>query len=221
MFDMKFKVGIVDDHALFRQGIKELIQCKLVCDVIFDVADGSDAIKLAEQGIVPEILLMDLNLLRVHGKETLSWFNSRFPTVKVIVVSMCADEEIVTEMIVAGARSFISKGATAETLIECLQIVNQLGWYLPAHLTPYILRDMQRQRATNRNGGSQLTETDKKILFYLCKEMTHTEIAERMFLSVRTIDDYSNKLAKKLSVKNKAGLIVYAVKNKFDEYILD
>ncbi|HCL06407.1 MAG TPA: hypothetical protein DHW64_10780 [Chitinophagaceae bacterium] len=218
---MKFKVGIVDDHALFRQGIKELIQCKLDCDVIFDVADGGDAIKLAEQGIVPDLLLMDLNLLRVHGKETLSWFNNNIPDVKVIVVSMCSDEQVVTEMIVAGARSFISKGATAETLIECLQTVNQVGWFLPSHLTPYILRDLQRQKVSNRNEGSQLTETDKKILFYLCKEMTHTEIAERMFLSVRTIDDYSNKLAKKLCVKNKAGLIVYAVKNKFDEYILD
>lgn len=218
---MKFKVGIVDDHALLRQGLKELIQCKLVCDVIYDVADGSDAIKLAEQGIVPDILLIDLNLVRVHGKETLSWFNGNFPMVKVVVVSMCADEEIVTEMIVSGARSFINKGDTAETLIECLQTVNQVGWYLPAHLTPYILRDMQRQSVSNRNGGSSLTETEKKILFYLCKEMTHTEIAEKMFLSVRTIDDYSNKLAKKLSVKNKAGLIVYAVKNKLDEYIRD
>lgn len=221
MQDIKIKIGIVDDHALFRQGLKELIQCKMHCDILFDVSDGRDAIQLAERGVIPEILLVDLNMVKVHGKETMAWFNSRFPCVKVIVVSMSADEELITEMIVAGARSFISKGSTADVLIECLKTVSQVGWYLPSHLTPYILKDMQKRKNSRRNESLQLTETDKKILFYLCKEMTHTEIAEKMFLSVRTIDDYSNKLAKKLSVKNKAGLIVYAVKNRFDEYVLE
>lgn len=215
----RMRIGIVDDHALFREGLKKLILSTIKCEVIFDVSDGNDVIKLAGNGVVPDILLMDLNMVRVHGKETMEWLLHRFPVIKIIVISMSADEELITEMILAGARAYLHKSISADILIDCINAVWEKDWYLSESMTTRLLKDIQQRRLTSQSHAPVLTETEKRILSYLCKELTHTEIAKRMFLSVRTIDDYSNKLTKKLNVRSKAGLIVYAVKNSLDKYI--
>lgn len=217
--DSKVKLAIIDNHVLFREGLKEIISSQRDCEVLFDVCDEESAVQHIKSGVVPDIVLIDVQTMQVHTKEISDWFDNTFTGIKVIVISMSVNEQMAAELIIAGARSCLDQAASVETLIESIKQVSRVGWYLPSWLTPVLLQDVRNRIGFKQPVPIGLSETDKKLLSYLCKEFTHGEIARKMFLSVRTINDYSNKLARKLNVKSKAGLIVYAVKNHLDEYI--
>lgn len=207
----KILIGLADDHSLLRHGIKTLLCTQPKYEILFDANDGSEVIAAIRNGLVPDILLLDIQMQKVHGKETCEWVSKHAPDVKIIILSMCVDDAVILEMIMAGASGYLSKSAPSLLLFEHIEKLCMYGICFSDKLTSKLISGIQKKNRKPIDNVILLTDNEKQFLTYLCQEYTHDEIAKKMHLSPRTIDDYSNRLTRKLNVRSKSGLIVYAV----------
>jgi DNA-binding NarL/FixJ family response regulator len=212
----KIKIGLIDSYTLFRQGLKLILEMNSRYEIIFDVPNGKEAVIILKYTAQPDILIGDFNILDIDGIQTFNLLNDNNIESRIVVISRLGDDESKLNLVEHGARAILDKEISYEDLWKAIDTVYEKGWCLKEQLVEQIIR--RKKNAITKNNA--LTTTEKKLLYYLCKELTHAEIAKKMFLSVRTIDDYSNKLIKKLKVRNKAGLIVYAIKNSFDNLVM-
>lgn len=209
----KVLIGLADDHVLFRHGIKMLLSEQKRYEVIFDVNDGSEVIKCINSGLVPDILLLGVQMKSVQGKQTAEWVTCSAPEVKIIILSTTSDDNILLEMILAGAKGYLPKDSHPSTMFEHIERLHQNEIYFSEKVTSKLLLSIQKKQKQQNNESIQLSEREKQFLIYLCQEYTGAEIAKKMHLSPRTIDDICKQLTKKLCVRSRFGLIVYAVTN--------
>jgi DNA-binding NarL/FixJ family response regulator len=214
----KITVSIADDHTMLRKGIINLlaIQGKIAC--LFDVNNGNEVIEYLKKHIIPDILILDVTMAGKDGLETAKWVTTHYPQIKILALSMHYDESTILKMIQAGAKGYISKRNDPEMLLDAIKTIHENGVYLEESLSSKIFLGIQNNILLKSQNLTILNEKEKTFLSLLCQELPYKEIARRMFLSPRTVDDYTRKLAKRLSVKGKAGLIVYAVNNKLDTF---
>ena len=209
----KISIAIADDHTMLRKGLIKLLTMQEKYSSLFDVDNGEQVMASFKKFLIPDILILDVNMEGKNGIDTAKWVNQHYPFVKILALSMYNDEETILKMLQAGAHGYLTKNSEPEKLKIAIDTLFEKGYYLPEHLSHSILSGLQNNALGNKNEGVKLTDKEKQYLSLLCKEMTSAEIAERMFLSIRTIEDYRKKLAKKLNVKGKSGLIVYATRN--------
>lgn len=205
----KISFGIADDHALFRKGLVSFLLTNENYEALYDVSDGREVIQKCNSHIIPDILILDVNMLDLNGKETSAWVSNNFPEVKIIALSMYNDEKTILEMTQAGAMGYITKACDPSVIMQTIDKLCENDFYLP----PKHTERAQKNYCLETQKSIKLNDNEKSFLFYLCQELTYFEIAEKMFLSPRTIHDYSKNLTMKLNVRNKSGLIVYAINN--------
>jgi two-component system invasion response regulator UvrY len=209
------KIGIVDDHKLFRKGLISLIelvnQGYLVC---FEADNGLDLQqKISAQGL-PDILIMDVSMPGMDGYATAKWLQENHPEVKILVISMIEKEEAIVKMLKLGVKGYLCKDVEPQELGEALRAIASKGFYYTDFVTGKLVHSLQLgQESTDANGVKQMNEQERKFLHFACSEMTYQEIADKMFLSPKTIDGYRNSLFEKLNVKSRVGLALYAVKH--------
>jgi two-component system, NarL family, invasion response regulator UvrY len=219
----KIKLAVVDDHTLFRQGLLKILQqpekIKNGCTVLFDVP-GSDAMKeKIERKNLPDIVLMDIDMDEGDGFEGVNWLKQYYPEVKVLVVSMINKEDAMLRMLRMGVRGYLTKDIEAEDIYEAVDVISKGGYYYTDYITGHLLEvhqhDGQPLNTFLKPGSAtaQLTETERTFLKWVCTDFTYAKIAEEMNLSFKTIDDYREKLFKKLQVKTRVTLALYAVKH--------
>lgn len=207
----KLRIGLADDHTLVRHGIKTLLCTQPKYEILFDTEDGSEVIAAIKSGMIPDILLLDIEMKKVHGKETCEWITKHAPSVKIIILSMCNDESVILDMIMAGASGYFSKASAPDLLFENIEKLCLYGICFSENLTAKLVMGIRKKNVEPIGASVSLSDNEMRFLMYLCKELTHDEIADKMHLSPRTIDDYSTRLTRKLNVRGKTGLIVYAV----------
>jgi DNA-binding NarL/FixJ family response regulator len=214
----KISIAIADDHAMLRKGIINLlsIQGKIVS--LFDVDSGVEVVEYLKKHLIPDILILDVSMSGKDGFETARWVSSNFPQIKILALSMHYDESTILKMIQAGAKGYISKKNDPDVLHEAIITLYESGVYLQESLSAKIFQGIQNNILLTNTSLSILNEKEKTFLSLLCQDLPYKEIADKMCLSPRTIDDYTRKLTKKLNVKGKSGLIVYAVNNKLDKF---
>ncbi|MDO8995648.1 response regulator transcription factor [Sediminibacterium sp.] len=208
------KVGIIDDHSLLRKGVVNLLETTEDIRCIFDYANGDIAIETLVSGIIPDIIITDVNMPIKNGFMVTKNILSRFPKIKVIALSMFSDELTIIEMIKAGAKGYITKGSDPSVLLEAIRVVFDGNSYFPSDVSTIISNKICKENDTLSSIVNTLSSQEKLFLKLLCEELTYNEIGEKMFLSTRTIDDYKIKLCKKLKVKGRTGLVIFAVLNK-------
>ncbi len=214
----KIKLALVDDHKLFRKGLKSLIDMLgPQYEVIFEANNGKDLQNVLTPDNTPDIVLLDINMPEMDGFSTVKWLSTHFPLIKTLVVSMVEKEETVVSMLKLGVKGYLCKDVEPKELSEALNSVYNKGFYYTDFITGKLLHAIQQDANgdgyNNGNQVNQLNEREKDFLKLACSEFTYNEIALQMSLSPKTIDGYRNALFEKLNIKSRVGLALYAVKN--------
>lgn len=213
---MSVKAGVVlvDDHILLRNGLASLINSFGDYTVLFEASNGKDFINKIQAKHLPEIVLMDINMPEMDGYETCLWVKDKYPQVKVLALSMYDNENAVIRMFKAGAKGYILKDCEPSELKNALYSLITKGFYYSEMVTGTFIRTINEEKNPAKN-IIQLREHEITFLKLVCTELTYKEIADKMFLSPRTIDGYRDDLFQKLNVKTRVGLVMYAIKNGF------
>ncbi len=211
---MKSSIIIVDDHKLVSKAIAELIQGFDNYSILFDLNNGKELIeKLKNPKNIPDIVLLDVNMPVMNGFETMEYLHKEFPKIKVLALSMNDDEETIIKMIKLGACGYISKLTDDDELKRALDTLVQKGYYYTEAVTNYMVKSIKTDNEPDEK--IKFSDREEELLKWICTEMTYKEIADKMFLSPKTIDGYRDALFQKLRVKTRVGLAIYAIKNNF------
>jgi DNA-binding NarL/FixJ family response regulator len=200
--------------VLFAQSLKSLINTFEGFEVIIQASHGKNLInELKNTSSVPEIILMDVNMPIMDGAETTSFLSKNYPDIRVLALSMDDDENSILKMIRNGARGYLLKDIHPDILLEALEGVLKGGFYHTKKVSDTLVNSLHTDPNSKRKDHIELAEREIEFLKLVCTEMTYKEIADRMNLSPKTIDGYREQLFKKLDVKNRIGLVIFAFKN--------
>jgi DNA-binding NarL/FixJ family response regulator len=207
-------IALVDDHALLRNGLATLVKT-LGFNVLFEVGHGEDCIKKLKSGILPDVILMDINMPVMDGYVTSQWIKENFPEIKILALTMIDDEDAVIKMLKNGARGFLLKECSATELKNAIQVVFEKGFYYSEMVTGRLVHRVTNEDEKNQNSNHSVHLTEKEIEFLklACSELTYKEIADKMKVSPRTVDTYRDHLFQKLDLRTRTGLAIYAIKN--------
>ncbi|MGB5553808.1 MAG: response regulator transcription factor [Flavobacteriaceae bacterium] len=206
---MNYTVAIVDDHILLSQAISDLVQSFDQFTSLYVCKNGKELLECLEKSKAPDIVLIDINMPILNGIETTEILTEKYPEVKVLALSIEEDENTILKMLRAGARGYLMKDTKREILEEALVQIAENGYYHTNTVTQILVGTLH-----HKNDTIQLKERELEFLKLACTEMTYKEIADVMFLSPKTIEGYRDALHEKLQVKNRIGLVLYAIRNK-------
>jgi DNA-binding NarL/FixJ family response regulator len=211
---VKIKVALADDHVLLRTALASLVNNFSDCSVVIQASNGRELIERLEQGPLPDVLLLDLNMPTLDGMETALWLQSHYPGIHVLMLTMYDSELALIRLLQAGVKGFLKKDIHPDELRYAIQSVMQSGFYY-SHDTTGKLVNLFRKQGDGLSSISKnmLSPTDISFLKLASTELTYKEIARQMNLNPRTVDNLRDSLFQKLSVKSRIGLVIYAIKH--------
>lgn len=216
----KITILIADDHKIFRQGLTELLNKEQNMMVIGDAGEGKDVIEFLRLQKV-DVVLMDIDMGEgeTSGIELTSEIIKLYPETKVLALSMHGDKNYIVKMLEAGATGYILKNAGKEEMINAIQTVANGNTYFSSLVSAKLLEQIINPTNSKKSKpkGTPLTDREIEVLKLIADEYSNPEIAEKLFISVRTVDTHRRNLLDKLGVKNTAGLVKYA----FQKGLLD
>lgn len=205
-------VIIADDHQMFIDGIKSLLEHQENIAISGEAKNGEEVIELLEKQQA-DIILMDINMPELNGVDATKIIHKKFPNVKVLMLTMHNTKEYIAQMVAAGASGYILKNTGKEELIMAIEALYRGENYYSKEVTARIMESMKPKREQNFVGEVELTDREKEVLKLIVQELTTTEIAEKLFISHHTVETHRKNLISKLNVKNTAGLVKYAFQN--------
>jgi len=211
----EIKIALADDHVLLRNGLANLLRSSGY-KVLFEADNGKMLQEKIDASNLPQIILMDINMPLMDGYETTLWLARRYPSVKVLALSMYDDENAVIRMIRNGARGYILKDSDPAELKAAIHSLLTKNFYHSELVTGKLIHAINQLDEPAEAGVKDvlgLNEREVEFLKLLCTELTYKEIADKMNLSPRTIDGYRDALLQRLNLKNRVGLVMFAVKN--------
>lgn len=210
----KLKVLLADDHKLLRSGLKLLLQRQPDIVVVGEAADGEQTILLFEQ-LQPDILLLDLSMPNRDGIECLKEIKSRYPAAKVIALTMHEDESYIKQAMQAGASAYVHKSAADTDLFKAIEAVQAGEIYLSqqdSKLLLTILLNKEQETIDKKAPYVLLSPREREVLRLVAHGYSLAEVAERLSLSIKTVDTYKVRLMEKLKTTRKSELVSYALK---------
>ena len=208
----EFSVVIVDDHTLLSQAIQGMVDNFERFKVLYTCKNGQELIDRFSESPknIPNVVLMDINMPIMNGIETTACINKKHANVNVIALSVEDDNTTVLKMLKAGAVGYLLKDTEKAVLEKALIEIVENGFYHTKSVTNLLMKSISGSM------DEQIVLKDREIEFLklACTEMTYKEVADKMFLSPKTIDGYRNNLFIKLNVRNRVGLVMYAIRNK-------
>lgn len=205
-----YKVALVDDHTLLSEAIAGLVRRFENFEVVNVSVNGRELVDFVEANpdMQPDVVLMDVKMPVMGGVETTQYLTKHHPEIKVLALSVEEEEGVVMQMIRAGAKGYLLKDTRKSILEQALNEVLEHGYYY----TNTVERIVKK---TERLKDQEIVLKEREIEFikHACTEMTYKEIAEKMYLSPKTIEGYRESVFQKLGLKNRTGLVIYAIKN--------
>ena len=212
--DEKLKILIVDDHEFFRNGLKMVINRLKYAQVVGEASNGKDFLKMIPEK-EPDIVLMDIQMPQMNGIEATEKALEEYPDLKIVALTMFEDKEYLQSMINAGAKGFLLKNITREVLDQALQAISSGNNYYSPELLEFFTRKVSKEK--NDEGEIRFTRREKEILQLICDGMSNKEIADKLFISERTVVGHKSNLLSKTNCKSTISLLSYAIKNKLVE----
>lgn len=208
-------IGIADDHRLFREGIRMIVSEMPGIALCLEATDGEELLdQLATTSV--DIVLLDLEMKKINGIETLKKIRGQYPDVKVIILSMHTEPGMINHLMKLGANGYLVKDTQKDELEKAIHEVSNKGTYFNEYVSSSLLMGLKNGNA-KPTLTIQLSVREKEVLSLICAELTTQEIAEKLFISQRTVEGHRKNLCAKLDVKNTAGLVKKAIALKFIE----
>lgn len=208
------RIALADDHAILRKGLAELINSMPGLQIIMDADNGADLMRQLDKAVeMPHLCILDINMPEMNGYQTARAIRTAYPEIRILALSMFEDEFNIIKMLRAGAQGYLLKNVQPEEMGKAIRDVHLQGYYYSGPVTGKLVSLMQKESST----ADELSKVEEEFLGYCCTELTYKEIAERMFKSPRTIDNYRDSLFSKLGVTSRTGLVLYALKTGIGE----
>lgn len=215
-----YKIFLVDDHTLFRNGLRGLLNARPDCQVIGEASSGEEFLeKLHEQQI--DIVFMDIAMPGISGDETTARALEMRPDLKVITLSMFGDEDYYYRMVSVGAKGFLLKSSDIDEVTTAIETVANGGSYFSQELLDglmnYLQPAPQPAPVVVEEDDEALSERELEVLLEICKGLSNQQIADKLFISKRTVDKHRANILDKTGCPNTANLVVYAIKHNLVE----
>ncbi len=220
----QIQIGIVDDHNLFRKGLIKLINLgdkDNKYSILFEAGNGNELIDKISSKIKPDILLMDINMPDMDGYETVSWLQKFHPEINVLIISMFESEESIVRMLKLKVKGYLSKDIKVEDMHKALEAIADKGFYYTDKVAEVMVKTIQDGETGNKEDNPEnssvwagLSENEREFVKLACTEMTYQQIADKMSLSVKTIEGYRENMFQKFKLKNRVSMAMFAVKHK-------
>lgn len=206
---MNYRIALVDDHALFRTGLRGLLEHSTEHRVVAEASSGEEFLEML-QGLEADIVFMDFSLGGIDGAQTTERALERRPDLRIITLSMFGEESYYSRMVKVGARGFLLKDSDIDEVIEAIDTVAGGGSYF----SPQLLQTITHRLHSLINIDEEpISQREKEILVAICRGLSNQEIADELFISKRTVDKHRANILEKTGCKNTAALVVYAIKN--------
>ncbi|HTD92820.1 MAG TPA: response regulator transcription factor [Chitinophagaceae bacterium] len=208
------RVIIADDHEIFRDGLKLMLNKQPGIELIAEAEDGKELIEKTID-LQPDVIITDVKMPRMDGASATRYLTEHHPDISIIALTMFDEEEQIIEMLEAGAKGYLLKNADKDEIKDAIQSVYEKMPYYCKH-TSHRLAQMVAKSKFNpyrQKVKVEFNEREKEIISCICDGITNKEIAEKIYLSVRTVEGLRMKIMEKMNVKNTAGIIIYAIKN--------
>jgi len=206
----KINVLIVDDHAMFRQGIRSLLHSNDDIEVVGEATQGREAIDMVRQ-LSPQVVLMDIAMPVMGGLEAMRRIHKESPDVRVLALSQYEDNEYILSMLKAGARGYVPKTATASELVSAIHAIHEGECYLYPSATTTLIEEYLMHVGDEKNEYERLTDRERDVLQLVAEGRTNREIADNLFISVKTVLRHRTNMMQKLGFHNRTDLIKYAI----------
>lgn len=209
--EREIKIALVDDHALFRNGLRGLINGQHNCRVVAEASDGAEFLESVE-ALAADVVFMDIAMPKLSGDKATSLALERRPDLKIICLSMYGDEKYYSRMVEAGAKGFLLKDSSIEEVFAAIDAVMNNEEYICNEVMKALSGAMRRNEEADI-----LSEREMDVLIGICRGLSTQEIAEKLFISKRTVDSHRANILEKTGSKNTASLVVYAIKHNLVE----
>lgn len=210
----KIKIIIIDDHQLFRNGLKILLNSFEDFEVTGEASNGEEFLKLI-QSVKADIALMDINMPEMDGIEATKKGLRIIPEIRIIALSMYGEEDYYYRMVDAGVKGFLLKDSGISEVRDAIHTIMKGGSYFSQELLYHVIQKIKHREQESKSAN--LSRREKEILAKICEGLSNQEIADTLFISKRTVDKHRANLLGKTNSKNTASLILFAIKNKLIE----
>jgi two-component system, NarL family, response regulator DegU len=219
---MATNIVIIDDHQLFREGVKRILEFEPSFNVVAEGDDGSEAVNLIESH-EPDVVLMDINMPETNGVEATRELMNKYPQTKVIILSIHDDENYVNHALKTGALGYLLKEMDSEALIEAVKVVADGGSYVHPKVTHNLVAEYKRLANAQNTGGFQqsevrrplhlLTRRECEVLQMLADGKSNRGIGEALYISEKTVKNHVSNILQKMNVNDRTQAVVTAIKN--------
>ena len=210
----KITVLIADDHAMMRQGLKQILELENDITVVAQASNGSEAVKLAREK-KPDIILMDINMPGTNGLQAIKELKFEKNPSKIIVLTIHEDREYLFKTIQMGAEGYVLKDAEPSVLIEAIRKVYGGQSYIQSNMTKELVKEFNRVtlHEKDRNDEHNLTSSEIEVLELIAEGMINKEIAKQLYISEKTVKNHVSNIFKKLNVSDRTQAAIYAFKH--------
>jgi len=210
---MEYRIALVDDHTLFRNGLRGLLERCTGYRVVGEAGGGEEFLAMLDT-LKADVVFMDFAMPGIDGAQTTERALAKRPELKIITLSMYGDESYYSRMVEAGARGFLLKDSDIGDVIEAIETVAAGGTYFSPQLLSSLAGRMRTREAV---ADEPLSSREREILVAVCRGLSNQEIADELFISKRTVDKHRANILEKTGCKNTASLVVYAIRNRIVE----
>ena len=209
------RIALVDDHSLFRHGLKMLLSTHPRFEVVAEASSGEEFLAVVES-VRPDVVFMDYAMAGINGAQTTERALALCPLMKVISLTMFADNAYYLQMVASGAKGFLLKDSEFDVVVEAVETVCGGGTYFSSPLMESLSQSIHSTGNSNSDSIAEedrLSDREIEILVDICRGLSNQEIADHLFISKRTVDKHRANILEKSGCKNTASLVVYAIRN--------
>ncbi len=206
-------LAIADDHTLLRKALVNLINEFDNCEVIIEANNGKELVELLRHHPLPQVAILDINMPEMNGYATAEYIVKHFPSIHTLSLSMLNDEVSVLRMLHAGVKGYILKECDPDELKAGIEHAARGEYFINDLMNQQLSKSMSPFRSSGP--AIVLSDREKEFLHWVASDLTYKEIADKMFVSPRTVDSYRDALFDKLQIKSRVGLAIYAIKHSY------
>jgi DNA-binding NarL/FixJ family response regulator len=209
--DEVIKLVMADDHEIFRDGFRLILKKAKNIQLLGQAANGFELVQMVRE-LKPDVVITDIRMPHLDGIEATKQILKQFPYIGIIGLSMFDEQDLVMEMVNAGAKGYLVKNADKTEVLDAIVAVYEGKEYYCNQTSSMIVKAVAKRNRSQRD-ATVFSEKELEIIGLICREYTTKEIGDKLFMSTRTVDGYRTRLLDKMSVKNSVGIVVYAIQH--------